>query len=481
MSDFGVVVGIILLLAFLAHGVGIGAPMAVAATIPRKEDWYPLWDMVGDLAAHDPSIAQEDGKWWVFHTGEGLQVKYSSDGYTWTQGEPVFKEPLSWWKQYAPKMNYNDVWAPDIQKFKDKWLLYYSVSEFGKNTSAIGLASSTSIAGGDWRDEGLVISSGLLTGYNAIDPNLFLDKEGNPWLVFGSWFSGIQVVPLNVDTMKPVDAEAVKTIARRRIQGQAAGIEGPIITYKDGYYYLFVSIDHCCVNIRSDYKIAVGRSRNVDGPYVDKHGIDLLDGGGTIIDAGSTRYNGVGGQDVYENRLLVRHGYDRVIRGLHVLLVSDLAWDDEGWPVVCESEMNGYYKIQNKATGEYLTIAFHNTMPGAKAELAKEADRASFEWQIYRKEEEYYRIQNRNSFKYLEVVGASTDAGAAIQQGGYENRAHRLWQLVPQDDGYYRIVNKGSGLVLEAADPIEGGGSSVVQGEQQETDHQLWRLIWASN
>jgi len=214
---------------------------------------------------------------------------------------------------------------------------------------------------------------------------------------------------------------------------------------------------------------------------VDKHGIDLLDGGGTIIDAGSTRYNGVGGQDVYENRLLVRHGYDRVIRGLHVLLVSDLAWDDEGWPVVCESEMNGYYKIQNKATGEYLTIAFHNTMPGAKAELAKEADRASFEWQIYRKEEEYYRIQNRNSFKYLEVVGASTDAGAAIQQGGYENRAHRLWQLVPQDDGYYRIVNKGSGLVLEAADPIEGGGSSVVQGEQQETDHQLWRLIWASN
>lgn len=473
-----VVLTTIVLAALVMHGAGIGIQTAFAQTIPKKEDWYPVWEMVGDLTAHDPTIAQEAGVWWVFHTGQGLQVKYSADGYTWTQTEPVFEEPLSWWKQYAPKMNYNDVWAPDVAWFNGKWWLYYSVSEFGKNTSAIGLASADSIALGEWQDEGVVIYSDLLSAYNAIDPNLFLDRDANPWLVFGSWFSGIQVVKLDENTMKPKEGEAPKTIARRRVQGQAAGIEGPIITYRDGYYYLFVSMDHCCSDIRSDYKISVGRSENVEGPYVDKNGIDLMDGGGSIIDAGSTRYNGVGGQDVYENRLLVRHGYDRIIFGAHVLLISDIEWDDEGWPVVCDNKINGCYRIQNKANGKYLTIAFGNTMVGAKAKLEEDGNNASFEWQVYRKEESHYRIQNRDSLKYLEVAGGSTEPGAAIQQGSHENRGHRLWELVPEQDGYYRIVNKNSGLVLEAFDAIGEDGSAVVQGIDHRTDSQLWRLVW---
>ncbi len=330
MSDLKAISIVAALLVLVVQSLFTGIQTASAAqTIPRQENWYPVWDMLGDLTAHDPTIAQENGTWWVFHTGEGLQVKYSLDGKTWTQSKPVFDEPLPWWKGYAPRMKYNDVWAPDIEWYNGKWWLYYSVSEFGKNSSAIGLASSTSIAGGDWTDEGVVIHSNLMSGYNAIDPNLFFDAEGNPWLVFGSWFSGIQVVKIDEQTMKPVNAGSVKTIARRRVNGQATGIEGPIITYKDGYYYLFVSTDHCCNNVRSDYKIAVGRSKTVEGPYLDKNGIDMMDGGGTIIDAGNTRYNGVGGQDVFESRLLVRHGYDRIIRGLHVLLISDLHWDDE--------------------------------------------------------------------------------------------------------------------------------------------------------
>lgn len=468
----------IVLATLLVQGAFIGVQTAAAQTIPKKEDWYPAWEMIGDLTAHDPAIAEEAGVWWVFHTGQGLQVKYSADEYTWTQTEPVFEEPLPWWRQYAPKMNYNDVWAPDIARFNGKWWLYYSVSEFGKNSSAIGLASSSSIALGDWQDEGVVIYSDLLSAYNAIDPNFFLDKEGNPWLVFGSWFSGIQVARLDEKTMKPREGESAKTIARRRVQGQAVGIEGPTITYRDGYYYLFVSTDHCCSDVRSDYKVAVGRSENVEGPYLDKNGIDLMDGGGSIIDAGSTRYNGVGGQDVYENRLLVRHGYDRIIFGAHVLLISHLDWDDEGWPVVCDNKLNGCYKLLNKANGKYLTITFNNTMVGAKARLEKKGDGASFEWQIYRKEASHYRIQNRNSFKYLEVAAASIEPGAAIQQGSHENRSHRLWELVTQGDGYYRIVNKNSGLVLEASDAQGDDGSAVVQGINRGTDSQLWRLVW---
>jgi arabinan endo-1,5-alpha-L-arabinosidase len=177
--------------------------VALAQSIPKKEAWYPVWDMLGDLTAHDPAIAEEDGVWWVFHTGAGLQVKRSDDGRIWTQDQPIFQEPLLWWKDYAANMNYNDVWAPDISWYNGKWWLYYSVSVFGKNTSAIGLASTTSIASGEWKDEGVVVHSNLLTPYNAIDPNLLFDAEGKPWLVFGSWFSGIQVVRLDENTMKP--------------------------------------------------------------------------------------------------------------------------------------------------------------------------------------------------------------------------------------------------------------------------------------
>jgi beta-xylosidase len=481
MFDLREIAAVVAVSVFLAYALFGGVRVAEAQVdIPRKEDWYPTWDMAGDLAAHDPSIAQEDGVWWVFHTGTGIQVKLSSDGSAWTQDRSVFSEPLAWWKDYAPKMNYNDVWAPDIEWYNGKWWLYYSVSEFGKPTSAIGLASSTSIASGEWQDEGVVIHSNYMTGFNAIDPNLFLDSEGKPWLVFGSWFSGIQVVKLDEQTMKPAQGHPIKTIARRRVGGQAAGMEGPTITYRDGYYYLFVSTDHCCVNIRSDYKIAVGRSQHVEGPYVDKNGIDLLNGGGTVIDAGNTRYNGVGGQDVFDNRLLVRHGYDRLIRGAHVLLISNIQWGEDGWPVVCENSTNGFYKIQNKANSKFLTIAASNAAVGAKAVLEDDSDRASFYWQIYRKEESYFRIQNRNSLNYLEVAGESEEAGASIQQGSYENRDHRLWQLVPQDDGFYRIVNKKSGLVLETVEDAVSGKSAVVQGDDHGDDSQLWRLIWVA-
>jgi len=458
--------------------MGVVRTASAALEIPKRENWYPVWDMLGDLSAHDPSIAQEDGVWWVFHTGEGLQVKRSSDGRTWVQDQPVFKEPLHWWKHFAPGMNYNDVWAPDIHWYNGKWWLYYSVSEFGKSTSAIGLASTDKLASGEWKDEGVVVYSSWLTEYNAIDPNLFFDSEGKPWLVFGSWFSGIQIVRLDEKTMKPPLGEPVRTIARRRVGGAAAGIEGPIITYRDGYYYLFVSVDHCCANIRSDYKIAVGRSRYVDGPYVDKNGIDMMDGGGTIIDAGSTRYNGVGGQDVYEDSLLVRHAYDRTIRGAHVLLISDLHWDEEGWPFVCESDMNGYYLIQNKANGKFLTVEYGLPVVGTKAVLEPDPVGAAFDWQIYRKEEDYYRIQNRNSFNYLEVAAGSTDPGSPVQLGSYENRDQRLWKLVPREDGFYTIINKNSGLVLEAVDDPESGRSSVIQQVDRGDDTQLWRLVF---
>lgn len=296
----------------------------ISTSAPASE-----WSLTGALGAHDPTIIRESDLWWCFSTGAGLPVKFSGDGLAWTQGVRLFESEKSWWRTWAPNMGNLDVWAPDLHFFNGRYWCYYSVSEFGQNNSAIGLTSCTSILAGDWRDDGFVIGSKSgVNPYNAIDPNLTIDASGQPWLVFGSWFDGIQIVPLDPSTMKP-DGE-VQAIARR-----PNGIEGPVIVYAKGYYHLFMSIDLCCRGANSTYKIVYGRATNIDGPYEDKDGIPLLAGGGTLLEATAGRWIGPGGQDVHREGndwVIARHAYDANAGGAPTLRVADLYWDADKWP-----------------------------------------------------------------------------------------------------------------------------------------------------
>lgn len=287
------------------------------------------WGLSGNTFSHDPTIIKEGNIWWEAHTGQGLQMKYSTDGgYTWNAGTQIFASQLSWWKTYAPNMTTNDVWAPDIQYYNGRYYMFYSVSEFGKNNSAIGLTSCSSIVKGDWTDNGMVISSKSgSTAYNAIDPNMVIDSSGKPWLVFGSWFSGLHIVRLNSSTWKP--SGTIYNIAAK-----SGGIEGGSMVYKDGYYYLFASIGTCCQGTNSTYKIIYGRSTSITGPFVDKNGVSMASGGGTILDSGNSRWVGPGGQDVYQNGsnfVMARHAYDASNNGTATLLISDLYFSN-GWP-----------------------------------------------------------------------------------------------------------------------------------------------------
>lgn len=286
------------------------------------------WGLSGDLGSHDPTLIKEGSLWWSPSTGTGLAMKYSSDGLAWHYGTQVFSKELSWWRTYAPNMGSNDVWAPDIQYYNGRYYMFYSVSEFGKNNSAIGLTSCSSILTGDWRDDGVVISSKAGTNaYNAIDPNMVIDADGKPWLVFGSWFDGLHVVRLNSSTWKP--SGTIYSIAYK-----SGGIEGGSMIYKDGYYYLFASIGVCCQGVNSTYKIIYGRSASITGPFVDKNGVSMSNGGGTILDSGNSRWIGPGGQDVYKNGssyVIARHAYDASNNGAPTLLISDLNFSG-GWP-----------------------------------------------------------------------------------------------------------------------------------------------------
>jgi len=286
------------------------------------------WTLSGDVGVHDPAIIKEGNTWWTFSTGDGIQVLYSGDGKAWNRGGKIFSARPSWWKTYVPAHTSLDVWAPDVVNYNGKTWLYYSISSFGTNTSAIGLSSATSIAKGDWSDKGKVISTKAGSNdYNAIDPNFTLDASGQPYLVFGSWFSGIKIVKLDKSTMKPTGS--VSTIAKR-----SGGIEGPTVFYREGYYYLFVSIDKCCSGTSSTYKTAYGRATKITGPYVDKNGKKMTDGYSTVLDAGNSRWVGPGGQDIYRENgysIIARHAYDATANGAPKLLISDLKFSG-GWP-----------------------------------------------------------------------------------------------------------------------------------------------------
>lgn len=298
------------------------AAVLVLASLPTSA---AFWTLTGDIGVHDPSIIREGSAWYTFSTGQGIQVlRADASGKAWTRAPQIFLTPPSWWKTYVPGQTTNDVWAPDIHNYNGKVWLYYSISTFGKNTSAIGLASAASVGAGRWTDNGLVLRSTTANDYNAIDPNLVIDASGNPWLAFGSFWSGLKITRLSKTTMKPTGS--LTSIAKR-----SAGIEAPSIIYRNGYYYLFASIDKCCQGVNSTYKIIYGRSASITGPYVDKAGKRLLDGGGTVLDTGNTRWKGPGGQDVGDG-VLARHAYDATDGGKPKLLINDLAWTVDGWP-----------------------------------------------------------------------------------------------------------------------------------------------------
>ena len=304
-----------------------------------------------DISVHDPVMIKHDNTYYLFHTGWGISVWSSGDMVSWKSEKPVFSDPPEWAVKAVPGFKGN-IWAPDISYYDGNYYLYYSVSTFAKNTSCIGLAVNKTLDPGDpdfmWIDHGKIIQS--VQGrdlWNAIDPNLAFDESGTPWLSFGSCWAGLKLVKLQ-DDLKGI-AESPQewyTIARRPrdykmddLKDAEYAIEAPFIFKKGNYYYLFVSFDRCCKGVNSNYKIMVGRSEKITGPYVDRDGVEMLHGGGTLVLGGSDAWPGVGHNSAYTfdgTDYLVFHGYDASDDGKSKLLIKKMAWDETGWPVIDE-------------------------------------------------------------------------------------------------------------------------------------------------
>lgn len=292
-------------------------------------------ELSGDLRAHDPStVVRCQGKLWCFYTGPGCRSKFSTNGVHWQEGPRVFERLPDWAREVAPR-NRGSVWAPDILFRNGRYHLYYSVSEWGKNRSAIGLATSPTLEPTDpawrWKDEGIVVRSQSTNDFNAIDPGVFQDDDGSLWMVFGSFWSGIKLLELDrVTGRAPGPAPVLRTLAWN------PSIEAPCLGKHNGFYYLFVNWDACCRGVDSTYNIRAGRSRLITGPYLDAEGRDLREGGGTLFLGTAGRRIGPGHAGVasWEGRdWFTSHYYDGQDEGRPKLDVRPLEWR-EGWPVL---------------------------------------------------------------------------------------------------------------------------------------------------
>jgi arabinan endo-1,5-alpha-L-arabinosidase len=157
----------------------------------------------------------------------------------------------------------------------------------------------------------------------------------------------MKLVRLDTGLNAPATPEIWYTIAARprywKLDERDAGdplngaIEAPFIFRKNGWYFLFVSWDVCCRGLNSTYKVVVGRSRSITGPYLDRTGQDMRFGGGTLVVAGDSAWAGVGHNAAYtlgDKDYLVFHGYARFDEGRPKLWIREIEWDGEGWPIV---------------------------------------------------------------------------------------------------------------------------------------------------
>ncbi|MFZ3567273.1 arabinan endo-1,5-alpha-L-arabinosidase [Streptomyces sp. BH097] len=304
---------------------------ALLALIPSTASAYPNPGTVtGATVVHDPTmIRTSSGKYLLYARGGGLAERSSTDRTAFTAGRDAFTTKPSWWSSYA-----TEAWAPDISYHGGKHLMYYAVSTFGSNNSAIGLATSTTGEPGSWTDHGTVYTSTTSSDYNAIDPNLFVDGDGTWWLSFGSWWSGIKMIQINPSTGKQLATNTKRYSLAARPTGTKA-VEAPYVVEHGGYYYLFASYDTCCAGTGSTYKVKVGRATRVTGPYYDKNGVAMTNNGGTPVLESHGRYIGPGGQSIMndvDGDLIVYHYYDGQDNGTPKLGVNLLDWSS-GWPV----------------------------------------------------------------------------------------------------------------------------------------------------
>jgi len=325
----------------------LAMPSLVCAESPRQA--------VIPFDSPDPTaIMAPDGKGiYVFTTGRGIPILYSNNFLDWERMDRIFPRDRfpngmpDWAKKAVPDAN--APWAPDVVFLNDRYYVYYSVSTVGSRRSAIGLATNKTLdktsPDYQWHDEGMVLESHPNhTEFNALDSALFIDENGKTYLFWGSYWTGLKAVEVDPKTGKPfryvpgnlkIPADYVSVASR-----PDTSIEAAYVIRRGKYYYLFVSWGTTLDGAESTYRIAIGRSEKPLGPYIDRDGKRMDQGGGTVILSSTEKWKGTGHNGFFRTTKegknkgdwLILHAFDAQApeRG-RLTQIRPLYWDESDW------------------------------------------------------------------------------------------------------------------------------------------------------
>lgn len=278
----------------------------------------------------DPDVIRgDDGYFYLYATEhkrndpdmKNSPIMRSPDLISWTRVGSLFTDSTH------PQITDQDagIWAPSVNKVGNKYVIYYS--QPGKNYKhAIGVAVSDSPTG-PFTDLGKLIDSNEQGVEISIDAYLY-QEDGRNYLFWGS-FRSISVLELTED------GTAIKNKATQKRREVAGGqYEASVVLKRDNWYYLIVSTGDYSKG--GTYRIVVGRSQSVFGPYVDKNGNDMMSVHHELVLKGNSTFSSPGhcsriitddaGQD-----WILYHAYPND-KDYRCLMLDRINWVD-GWPV----------------------------------------------------------------------------------------------------------------------------------------------------
>ena len=406
---------------------------------------------IGAPYIHDPStLAECDGKWYTFGTGGGGLI--SEDGWNWHSG--------------ADRPGGGA--APDVIKVGDRYLCIYGATGGGLGGGHSGRILTMWNKTLDpkspdfkWSEAVEVCASDGMEDQDAIDPGVLLDPTtGRMWVSYGTYFGTIRLIELDPKTGYRVKGNKEKDIA--------IDCEATDLIYRNGWYYLLGTHGTCCDGVNSTYNIVVGRSRSVEGPYMDNVGRDMYHGGGRMVIAAGDRKTGAGhfGRTILDEGVEIMSFHweaDFDQGGRSVLAIHPLLWKND-WPYAGEQLKAGTYAILSERRGYSL-------------ELAVDFVRMKQERQgWFNRDQMQQPVKPVANQTLAEVQGGWPEGDIAVRSSDYMFRPWQMWQLTPTGKGtiagpLYTIRIAGTNRALTATANLE-----VTTKDFADLDEQLWRV-----